>query len=86
MSLLLAGAVGCVLGAAYIAHLWYAVRRFVLAARHSPRTGTLLRVSGITVAFLIIGRTGSSNLIAALIGLLTTRTVLIWRVGRTSGA
>jgi F1F0 ATPase subunit 2 len=86
MTLLLAAAAGCLFGVVYVGHLWRDMERFVRSGRRSLRWGMLLRISAVGVGFVIMGRTGGPNLIAALAGLLLTRTVLVLRVGRVSDA
>jgi hypothetical protein len=86
MTLLLAALVGCLLGAAYGWYLWFDVRRAVEARRLLLRRGAFLRLSGVGIALSLLGRTGGPNLIAALAGLMITRTALVCHVGRVGRA
>jgi len=86
MNLLLSAIAGCLLGAAHAGHLWRDVRRYVLTGKHALRWGMLFRLMGVAVGLVIISKTGGPNFIAALIGLLLVRTVLIWRVGMVGDA
>lgn len=86
MNLLLSAAAGCLLAGTYTGHLWHDVQRFVHTGRPSFRWSMLLRLAGVAIGLLLISRTGGPDLIAALIGLLSVRNVLIWRVGMVRDA
>ena len=86
MSVLFAGAAGSLLGIAYFGHLWLHVQRLVQSGRGFLLHSALLRLGAIGIGLFLLGRTGGSNLVAALAGLQVTRTIVVWRVGRVSGA
>lgn len=86
MNVLLAGLAGCLLGIAYFGHLLRSVQRFVGTGHASFRRSAGFRLVGIGIGLVVLGRTGEANLVAALVGVYAARSLMVWRVGRVSGA
>lgn len=86
MNVLFAGVAGCLLGIAYFGHLWRSIQRFVGTGHASLHGSAGIRLAGIGIGLVMLGRTGEGNLVAALVGVYVARSVLVWRVGRVSGA
>ena len=80
LTLLLAGLAGAALGAIFFGGLWWTVRQAV-PSRHPARwflASGLLRTGIVLAGFYLVGRGQWPQLLAALVGFIVARLVVMW--------
>ncbi|HOS98086.1 MAG TPA: ATP synthase subunit I [Deltaproteobacteria bacterium] len=85
--LILAFSVGLALGVFFSLHLWRSVQRMAESAGHqlASAAGFLLRIAVVTAGFAVVMAGSWERLLAALLGFVVARELMVRSLGRKPG-